>query len=137
LSLPQSDPHILMVESTEHGPHFDAPRGAEWPYIESAKAWIRSREICSQPQNAVSWLAIHSAVGCRPARRPSPLCQEVIDVVRREAGSSSEITVHNMMDARAFGRATALSVRSVPAVAIDGKLASGGAGGGAHPRNLR
>jgi hypothetical protein len=25
LSLPQSDPHILMVESTEHGPHFDAP----------------------------------------------------------------------------------------------------------------
>jgi len=31
LSLPQSDPHILMVESTEHGPHFDAPVALNGP----------------------------------------------------------------------------------------------------------
>ena len=57
-----------------------------------------------------------------------PLCHQVIDVVRRQAGSSSEIIVHNMTDTRAFWRATALGVRSVPAVAIDGKLTSSGRG---------
>jgi uncharacterized membrane protein YfcA len=31
LSLPQSDPHIPMVESTEHGPHFDAPVALNGP----------------------------------------------------------------------------------------------------------
>ena len=44
-------------------------------------------------------------------------CHEVIDVVRREAGSSSQIIVHNMTDARSLVR-----IRSVPAVVIDGKL---------------
>jgi glutaredoxin 3 len=57
-----------------------------------------------------------------------PLCHQVIDVVMREAGSSSEVIVRNMTDARAFARATALGVRSVPAVAIDGVLACGGKG---------
>ena len=52
------------------------------------------------------------------------LCHEVIDVVRREAGSSSLVTVQSMMDARVLRRAEELGVRSVPAVAIDGKLAS-------------
>jgi glutaredoxin 3 len=53
-----------------------------------------------------------------------PLCHEAIDLVRREVGSSAEIIIHNMTEPRGFGRATALGVRSVPAVAIDGKLAS-------------
>jgi hypothetical protein len=53
------------------------------------------------------------------------LCHEVIDVVRREAGSSSsEVIVRDMMDARVLSRAEKLGIRSVPAVAIDGKLAS-------------
>jgi glutaredoxin 3 len=52
------------------------------------------------------------------------LCEEVIDVVRREAGSSSEVIVHNMLDARSLARAEKLGIRSVPAVVIDGKLAS-------------
>ena len=52
------------------------------------------------------------------------LCEEVIDTVRREAGSSSEVIVHNMLDARALARAKQLGIRSVPAVAIDGSLAS-------------
>ena len=57
-----------------------------------------------------------------------PLCRQAIDLVRRQAGSSCEIIVHNMMDARGFARATALGVRAVPAVAIDGKLVSSGRG---------
>ena len=51
-------------------------------------------------------------------------CHEVIDVVRREAGSSSQIIVHNMMDARSLRRAEQFGIRSVPAVVIDGKLAA-------------
>jgi len=50
-------------------------------------------------------------------------CHEVIDVVRREVGSSSQIIVHNMMDARSLARAEEFGIRSVPAVVIDGKLA--------------
>ena len=51
-------------------------------------------------------------------------CHEVIDVVRREAGSSFEIIVRDMKDARDLGRAERFGIRSVPAVVIDGKLAS-------------
>ena len=51
-------------------------------------------------------------------------CHEVINVVRQEAGSSSQIIVHNMMDARSLARAKQFGIRSVPAVVIDGKLAS-------------
>jgi glutaredoxin len=51
-------------------------------------------------------------------------CHEVIDVVRRKVGSSSQIVVHNMMDARSLARAEQFGIRSVPAVVIDGKLAS-------------
>jgi glutaredoxin len=56
------------------------------------------------------------------------LCQEVIDVVKREVGSS-RVIVHNMMDARSLARAKELGIRSVPAVVIDGKLASNAGGG--------
>jgi glutaredoxin 3 len=52
------------------------------------------------------------------------LCHEVIDVVRREAGSTSEVIVRDMMDARFLARAEKFGIRSVPAVVIDGKLAS-------------
>jgi glutaredoxin 3 len=44
------------------------------------------------------------------------LCEEVIDVLRREAGSSSEVIVRNMLDARSLARAEKLGIRSVPAV---------------------
>ena len=52
------------------------------------------------------------------------LCEEVIDVVRREAGSTSEVIVRNMMDGRSLARAEKFGIRSVPAVVIDGRLAS-------------
>ncbi len=57
------------------------------------------------------------------------LCHEVIDVVRREAGSTSEVIVRDMMDARCLARAEELGIRSVPAVVIDGRLASSAGGG--------
>ena len=56
------------------------------------------------------------------------LCQEVIDVVKREGGSS-QVIVHNMKDARGHARAEELGIRSVPAVVIDRRLASNAGGG--------
>src|SRR5262245_59525125 len=64
-------------------------------------------------------------------------CHEVIDVVRREAGSSSQIIVHNMTDARSLARAEQFGIRSVPAVVIDGKLASGCTGKGVDIQALK
>jgi predicted thioredoxin/glutaredoxin len=52
------------------------------------------------------------------------LCHAVIDAVRLEAGSTSEVVVRDMMDARVLARAEKFGIRSVPAVVIDGKLAS-------------
>jgi len=52
------------------------------------------------------------------------LCHEVIDVVRREARSTSEVIVRDMMDGRSLARAEKFGIRSVPAVVIDGRLAS-------------
>ena len=52
------------------------------------------------------------------------LCHEVIDVVRREARSTSEVIVRDMMDGRSLARAEKFGIRSVPAVVIDGRVAS-------------
>ena len=66
------------------------------------------------------------------------LCHEVIDVVRREAGSSSsEVIVRDMMDARVLARAEKFGIRSIPAVVIDGKLASCCAAGGVDLQVLK
>ncbi len=65
------------------------------------------------------------------------LCEEVIDAVRGEAGSSFEVIVCNMTDARVLKRAEQLGIRSVPAVAIDGKLASCCAGRGVDVQVLK
>ena len=65
------------------------------------------------------------------------LCEEVIDVARREVGSSSEVIVQNMMDARVLSRAEKVGIRSVPAVVIDGKLASCCAGRGVDLQVLK
>jgi glutaredoxin 3 len=65
------------------------------------------------------------------------LCEEAIDVVRREVGSSSEFIVQNMMDARVLSRAKKFGVRSVPAIVIDGKLAFCCAGRGVDVQVLK
>ncbi|UCE88596.1 MAG: thioredoxin family protein [Pseudomonadota bacterium] len=66
-----------------------------------------------------------------------PLCQETIDLVNRIACPSCEITILDMNEASVAERAGALGIRSVPAVAIDGKLASGGTGEGLDENALR
>jgi hypothetical protein len=65
------------------------------------------------------------------------VCDEVIDAVKREAGSSSEVIVHDMKNIRVARRARELGIRSVPAVVIDGKLASCCAGRGVDIQVLK
>jgi glutaredoxin 3 len=51
-------------------------------------------------------------------------CKETIELVRRLAGASQEVVVHDMNKSETASKAKNLSIRSVPAVVIDGKLAS-------------
>ncbi len=51
-----------------------------------------------------------------------PVCDEAIDLINRIACSSCEVTVLDMRDADVASRARDLGIRSVPAVAVDGKL---------------
>jgi len=50
------------------------------------------------------------------------VCNEAVDLVNRLACDSCEISVLDMHDAQIAERARELGIRSVPAVAIDGKL---------------
>jgi glutaredoxin len=51
------------------------------------------------------------------------VCQETIEMVKRNACESCEVTVLDMNDTNVADRAKQLGIRSVPAVVIDGKLA--------------
>ena len=64
-------------------------------------------------------------------------CKETIDVVKRLAGSSHEVVIHDMHTSEAASKAKQYGVRSVPAVVIDGKLASCCAGRGPDEHVLR
>ena len=66
-----------------------------------------------------------------------PVCKEAIDLVNRIACSSCEVTVLDMTDSSVAGKARGLGVRSVPAIAIDGKLASCCTGRGPEEAVLR
>jgi glutaredoxin len=57
------------------------------------------------------------AAGC-------PACEETIALVNGIACPSCEVKVLDMKDAAVASRARKLGIRSVPAVVIDGKLAS-------------
>lgn len=52
------------------------------------------------------------------------LCDEVVAQVKAAACPSCEISVVKMSDTRVAARAKSLGIRSLPAVVIDGKLAS-------------
>jgi hypothetical protein len=65
------------------------------------------------------------------------VCEEAIETVTRLAGDSCDVRVLNMSDIDVVKRARALGVRSVPAVAIDGQLASCCAGRGVDEQSLR
>ena len=66
-----------------------------------------------------------------------PVCQEVIEMVKRNTCESCEVTVLDMNDTNVADRAKQLGVRSVPAIAIDGKLADCCAGRGPDEATLK
>jgi glutaredoxin 3 len=63
-------------------------------------------------------------------------CNETIEMVKRLAGSSHEVVVHDMQKSEIATKAKNYGVRSVPAVVIDGKLASCCAGRGVEEHVL-
>jgi glutaredoxin 3 len=65
------------------------------------------------------------------------VCQEVVEQVKAAACPSCDVTVVSMADAAIAGRVKSLGIRSLPAVVIDGKLASCCATGGVDLDVLR
>jgi glutaredoxin len=66
-----------------------------------------------------------------------PACKETIEVIKRLAGSSHEVVVHDMNKSEVASKAERYGVHSVPAVAIDGKLAGCCVGRGPDEQVLR
>jgi len=64
-------------------------------------------------------------------------CKETIELVKRIAGSSHEVVIHDMHQSEIASKAKHYGVRSVPAVVIDGKLAVCCAGRGPDEQVLR
>jgi glutaredoxin len=50
-------------------------------------------------------------------------CKETIEMVRRIAGSSHELVIHDMQQSDVASKAKQYGIRSVPAVVVEGKLA--------------
>jgi len=63
-------------------------------------------------------------------------CKETIEMVKRLAGSQ-EVVIHDMNKSEVAAKAKSYGVRSVPAVVVDGKLASCCAGRGPEEKVLR
>jgi glutaredoxin len=66
-----------------------------------------------------------------------PVCKETVELVKRLSCSSSEIAVLDMKDPTVATRANSLGIRSVPAIVVDGSLASCCAGRGPDEAALR
>ena len=66
-----------------------------------------------------------------------PLCTEAEEKVRKLACPSCDVTVLNMQDSDSLKRAKELDVQSVPAVAINGKLAGCCTGRGINEKALQ
>ncbi len=66
-----------------------------------------------------------------------PACEDTVRLVNDIACPSCEVSVLDMNDAAVAERARQLGVRSVPAVAVDGKLADCCAGRGPEEATLR
>lgn len=79
--------------------------------------------------NATRKIEVFSA-GC-------PVCEEAIALVNRIACSSCEVTVLDMNKSEVAARAKRLGIRSIPAVAINGKLADCCVGRGPDEKTLR
>lgn len=66
-----------------------------------------------------------------------PLCRETIEMVKRNTCQNCEVTVLDMNDPAVANRAKSIGIRSVPAVAIDGKPADCCAGRGPDEATLK
>ncbi|MBW1791742.1 MAG: thioredoxin family protein [Deltaproteobacteria bacterium] len=66
-----------------------------------------------------------------------PLCEDAVKLVNSLACPSCDVTVVDMKDIQGMTRARELGVKSVPAVAINGKLADCCAGRGPDEATLR
>lgn len=66
-----------------------------------------------------------------------PACREAVEMVEKLAGGSDDVSVLDMHRQDVAARAKELGVRSVPAVAIDGRLADCCAGRGVDETTLR
>lgn len=66
-----------------------------------------------------------------------PACKDTIELVNRMACPACEVSVLDMNEPQVAERARALGIRSVPAVAIDGKLAECCSGRGPDEAGLR
>ncbi len=64
------------------------------------------------------------------------VCKDTIEMVKRLAGSH-EVVIHDMTKSEVASKAKQYGVRSVPAVVVDGKLASCCAGRGPDEHVLR
>ena len=64
-------------------------------------------------------------------------CKEAIELVKRLAGSSHEVGIHDINKSEIASRAKKYGIRSVPAVVIEGKLASCCAARGLEEHVLR
>lgn len=65
------------------------------------------------------------------------VCNDTFELVQRISCPSCEVTVLNMNDEEVARRARSLDIRSVPAVVVDGKLASCCTGRGPNEAELR
>ncbi len=66
-----------------------------------------------------------------------PLCRDTVELVNQLSCSSCDVTVIDMQDIKGATRAREVGVKFVPAVAINGKLASCCAGHGPDEATLR
>jgi glutaredoxin len=65
------------------------------------------------------------------------VCNDTVELVKRISCPSCEVTVLNMNDQKVAQRARSLGIRSVPAVVVDGKVASCCVGRGPDEASLR
>ena len=65
------------------------------------------------------------------------MCEDTIEMVQNAACSSCEVTILDMKEPDTMTRAKELGVKSVPAVAIDGVLASCCSGRGVDLETLK
>lgn len=65
------------------------------------------------------------------------LCEETVELVNRLVGSGSEVTILDMKEKAVAERARKMGVRSIPSVAVNGKLAGCCTGDGVSEEVLR